>query len=649
MTSKLRFFSAVLAIALVLGAPLAARAATLTVVNVDGPNEGFNDPTPVSPVGGNSGTTLGAQRLIVFQTAANIWGSILQSNVEILIQSRFDPLSCDASSAVLGSAGALQVLANFPGAQFTNTWYHIALANALAGSDQITGATGTSADDISAQFNSAIDNNDNCLAGSNWYLGLDNNPPGTDVDLLEVVLHEFGHGLGFANFINESTGRYLGPPFYPDIYSIYTLDISNGLHWNQMSNSQRSASAINTGNVVWDGANVTAEAPNVLGHPARMTINSPGGIAGNYAAQSASFGPAPTASGITGNVVLANDGFSDGSGNTTSDACEPLVNGGAISGNIALVDRGTCTFIVKALNAQAAGAIGVLVANNTSPGLPPMGGVDPTVTITSIGISQADGSSIKANLPGVNATITIDSTLLEGADSQGRVRLYAPNPIESGSSLSHWDIVASPNLLMEPFINDDLTTNVDLTDEQMADIGWTLNNPAVCGNGLREGAEECDGADLGGATCGDISCSGGSVSCTASCTLDYSSCSGCPVCNFNGICEIGEDCGNCASDCISGTSGGASCGNGICEAGNGEDCVSCPSDCRGVQGGKPANRYCCGDGDGSNPVTCADSRCTSGGFQCTSVPVGGGTSYCCGDLVCEGAENSSNCSLDCGP
>ena len=53
-----------------------ARAAMITVVNLDGPNEGFNDPTPVAQVGGNPGTTLGEQRLIAFQYAADAWGAL---------------------------------------------------------------------------------------------------------------------------------------------------------------------------------------------------------------------------------------------------------------------------------------------------------------------------------------------------------------------------------------------------------------------------------------------------------------------------------------------------------------------------------------------------------------------------------------------
>src|SRR5437867_12972403 len=84
---------------------LPALAATVTIVNQDGPNEGFNDPTAASPVGGNPGTTIGAQRLYVFQYAANLWGSILPSSITIRVAAQFNPLSCTTTSGVLGSAG----------------------------------------------------------------------------------------------------------------------------------------------------------------------------------------------------------------------------------------------------------------------------------------------------------------------------------------------------------------------------------------------------------------------------------------------------------------------------------------------------------------------------------------------------------------
>ena len=60
-------------------------AVTITVKNNDAPGVGFNDPTPVSPVGGNNGTTLGQQRLIATQAAADIWGQVLTSSTAIVI------------------------------------------------------------------------------------------------------------------------------------------------------------------------------------------------------------------------------------------------------------------------------------------------------------------------------------------------------------------------------------------------------------------------------------------------------------------------------------------------------------------------------------------------------------------------------------
>jgi len=68
--------------------PEIAHAAIITVINLDGAGEGFNDPSApdsASTTGGNNGATLGAQRLIAFQRAANIWGNRLSSPVEIRI------------------------------------------------------------------------------------------------------------------------------------------------------------------------------------------------------------------------------------------------------------------------------------------------------------------------------------------------------------------------------------------------------------------------------------------------------------------------------------------------------------------------------------------------------------------------------------
>ena len=87
---SVRVFSAALCVAAVLTASSQRMyaAATIIVVNNDGPGEGFNDPTPAAPVGGNTGTTRGAQRLIAFQHAAELWGATLDSPVTIIVLRR---------------------------------------------------------------------------------------------------------------------------------------------------------------------------------------------------------------------------------------------------------------------------------------------------------------------------------------------------------------------------------------------------------------------------------------------------------------------------------------------------------------------------------------------------------------------------------
>lgn len=186
--------------------------------------------------------------------------------------------------------------------------------------------------------------------------------------------------------------------------------------------------------------------------------------------------------------------------------------------------------------------------------------------------------------------------------------------------------------------------NTNQADSDGDGVGDVCSNPTVCGDGVAEGSEDCDGADLRTASCDDVQCVSGSPICNGDCTLSYDSCGGCPVCDNDGACEAGEVCTDCPGDCAS--SSGATCGNGVCEAGDGEDCVSCAADCRGRQSGKPSNRYCCGDGGGQNPVSCASSICSTDGWQCTDTAA---APACCGDGVCEGPEDGSFCEVDCGP
>lgn len=476
--AKTPFAVLALFVLLVAGADRAYANATVNVIFNDGPNEGFNDPTPAAPVGGNTGTTKGQQRRIAFQFAADKWGATLDSPEVIYVVAAFNPLGAN----VLGSAGAWDVFSDFtpsglfPGPLFPQTWHSSALADKRAGHDM-----DTTAPDINAQFSSDF----------NFYLGLDNNH-GAQNDLVAVLLHELGHGLGFQNFVNEGTGANLGNftdggRFYPlqtDVYSHFTLDTTNNLHWSDMTQAQRQASAIRYGRVVWDGATVTAAVPQVLslGSPEVRAL-SPASIAGTYQFGTAVFGPpiSSLASPVIGNVVAAADA-ANAAGPSTTDGCTAFTNAAAVAGNIALVERGTCGFAVKARNATNAGARAVIIYNqlaNANAAPASMGGDgvnDPFVTIPAVSLTRADGLTILNAPGGASVSIGKDNSIRAGADAAGRARLYMPNPVVGGSSGSHYDTIAFRNLLMEPAISPDLTHNLtapdDLTLELMRDVGW---------------------------------------------------------------------------------------------------------------------------------------------------------------------------------
>ncbi|HET9253128.1 MAG TPA: PA domain-containing protein, partial [Candidatus Eisenbacteria bacterium] len=200
--------------------------------------------------------------------------------------------------------------------------------------------------------------------------------------------------------------------------------------------------------------------------------NAPAPAAGDYEVGQASFGPALDETGLTGDVVLVNDGTG-----VTTNACEPVVNG--VAGKLVLVDRGGCLFTVKAKNVQDAGAVGMIVADSIA-GCPAagLGGNDPAIVIPSVRVTQADGDFLKDHLAGLQATLLVDPSVRSGMRN-GRVMMNTPNPFQSGSSVSHWDTGPTPDLLMEPAINASLSGGVDLTREMFADIGWYGATSAV--------------------------------------------------------------------------------------------------------------------------------------------------------------------------
>ncbi|MCW5968828.1 MAG: S8 family serine peptidase [Blastocatellales bacterium] len=146
---------------------------------------------------------------------------------------------------------------------------------------------------------------------------------------------------------------------------------------------------------------VVANADNGL-FTQNIRVNSPGNIAGIYTGAVTEFG-FPLNLSYTRTTVLA----------VPNDGCAPLTNGSQINGAIAFIDSGGCTPTTKARNAQAAGAVAAIIANNTA-ALPVHvrdDGTGSDITIPSFLISQTGGDAIRAEL---NAGQTVNISLTPG-------------------------------------------------------------------------------------------------------------------------------------------------------------------------------------------------------------------------------------------
>lgn len=144
---------------------------------------------------------------------------------------------------------------------------------------------------------------------------------------------------------------------------------------------------------------------------AKITVNTPAGISGEYPVILATAFGDQLGSAVTGDLVLVQDGTG-----VSEDACEALTNDGDIAGKIAVIRRGDCSFVDKINRAQTAGAIGVIMVNNIPSNPISMGGTDAGITIPNVMISRDFGNVIIAELgSGVNATMELSGNLLSGS------------------------------------------------------------------------------------------------------------------------------------------------------------------------------------------------------------------------------------------
>lgn len=225
-------------------------------------NSGFDSSTAISAIDGNNGTTVGAQRKLSFIKAAEIIADQVASSQTIIVDADFAALSCNASSATLGSAGAAANLAYgspAPTGLLDNTFYPIGLMNAILSTD----ADNTKSD-VTAQFNSDIGTT-GCLQSSNgWYYGF-GTPAANYIGFTTVLLHEITHGLGFASLTNASTGAKASS--LDDIFSNFLYSLADSAAWSVaggLTDGERATSAVSVTGLLWTGSNTNTQAQGLL-------------------------------------------------------------------------------------------------------------------------------------------------------------------------------------------------------------------------------------------------------------------------------------------------------------------------------------------------------------------------------------------------
>jgi len=146
-----------------------------------------------------------------FQYAVDIWSRTIKSDVTIRVFANWSFLDNVTTLAFVTPTE----VKNFSGSPNKDLWYPVTLAEKLAQKD----INPTTEADIVATFNSRR---------TDWYFGTDGNCPADKMDLVSVVLHELGHGLGFSGTfrVSSSNGFYGSNDGQPKIYDNY---LKNGL------------------------------------------------------------------------------------------------------------------------------------------------------------------------------------------------------------------------------------------------------------------------------------------------------------------------------------------------------------------------------------------------------------------------------------
>jgi hypothetical protein len=457
--------------------PLGLQAQMFVVDYTDPIDFGFNDPAPVDALPGNPAETLGEQRQAVFRRALDIWSSRLDGNASIRIEAAFDDLGCDESTT-LGVGGTRALVRNFPGTPEPDVNYPIAIASA------ISGQTFEDFDaDIGVRFNFRIDSG-TCSEGVEgfWYgLDADTPPPFRTASFLELVLHEIAHGLGFQSLTDPDTREFLGSPPFPDAKSLLTFDLEREASWNDLTASQRAASATSGSNLVWIGERTNLRASERLLPPGRIILDPGTPSEEVRVAWIQGFAPFVPLEGLERAVALAQGpGPSPPPGDPWQGAlaCAPLDNAAQVAGKFALVRRGDCLFAEKWQNVFDAGAAGLILVDNQPDGS--SGAIardfglalDRKLSIPIWMVSDSTGGRLLQLASNDRVRLAYASDEPPRGTSEGFINLQASTE-NTGSNVSHFATSLAPNSLMNPTLaNFAFAGDLDQVPELLYDLGW---------------------------------------------------------------------------------------------------------------------------------------------------------------------------------
>jgi PA domain len=602
-------------------APASARASVRIEIEA---GDALSDPTPVAPVGGNAGTTLGEQRRLALDYAARVWGDRLDSSVPITVGVTFEPLPCSGSASVLGAAATTALFSGISsGGANPDFYYPSALANKLAGRD-----LDPSEPEIRMQLNSDVDAA--CKAGTGgFYYGFDGKGE-QGVDFAETVLHELAHGLGLASFADPESGELFASDAV-DPYTALVRDLDLDKLWPALSDAERATSAGDFRRVAWDGErarNATAQ-QFAKGVPALAFEPAVVGFSG--VVSDSSFGQNSALHSASGPVRTAQN-----------QGCGSLASAN-VKGAVVVLAPTRCPAAFAAQSAKDAGAVGALIVSSGSPFSEPVQPLEADaqdVSIPVIAVTSEDAERIRQAAASGNLRASLGGIAdqLLGGDALQRPLLFASQPVSASSSISHLEPLIRPQQLMEPITGPVPTHDVSFTLALLADLGWSL----TCGNGVLDDGEACDDgaknsdvlpdrcrSDCKQPSCGDgvkdsnEACDGDNDderanACRTNCEL--------PACG-DGIVDDGEECDdgrNSNSDARGATCRvrcrKPACGDGVVDEGEECDDGTRNSDTRAGACRSECKKAHCGDGVVDPGETCDGStgcsgECTRGGVE----------------------------------